>query len=85
MHERIIQRMAEWLLRRIGYVPILWHVDDVAACAVDYDIGFVPTRKECFEVLDNARENHNSEYGMNWDVIAAEIDAINPAQEGAAA
>ena len=78
MAQPINQRIAEWLLRRIGFVPFLWHIDDVVCCADYNEIGFVPSKERCFAVLDNARDNHNAEYGMNWDVILAELEAIKP-------
>jgi hypothetical protein len=84
MYRRNIQYLAEWLLRRIGYVPTLWHVDDVAACAEDNDIGFVPTREQCFEVLDDVRRFRTAGGDMSWDAILAELEAIRPGQEGAA-
>ena len=84
MYQRIIQYLAEWLLRRIGYVPTLWHVDDVAACAEDNDVGFVPTREQCFEILNYVRHFRSAGGDMNWDTILAELSAFMPADEGGA-
>ena len=76
MYRRNIQYFAEWLLRRIGYVPILWHIDDVREIAEQDDVGFVPTEEECFQVLDNATDHHNAEHGIGWDDLSAELDQI---------
>lgn len=63
----------EAILRRVGYVPFLWHIDDVRTLIEDREIDLTLTDAECLEVLDNAHENHNAEIGMNWDVIEAEL------------
>lgn len=81
MARHINQRLAEWLLRRIGFVPILWHVNDVRDTADRYELGFVPTEEECFQVLDHANENHNAEYGIGWDDLAAELKALKSGQD----
>ena len=81
MTRHINQRLAEWLLRRIGFVPILWHVDDVRDTAEQYELGFVPTKEECFQVLDHANENHNAEYGIGWDDLATELETLKGSQD----
>lgn len=81
MYRRNIQYFAEWLLRRIGYVPILWHIDDVREIAEQDDVGFVPTEEECFQVLDNATDHHNAEHGIGWDDLSAELDQIKNDKE----
>jgi len=75
---------AKAILRQAGYVPFLWHIDDVRCLIEDREIGLTLTDAECLEVLDNAHDNHNAEIGMNWDVIEAELGPLleRQAEEG---
>jgi len=64
----IKQQQAEDLLRSLGYVPILWHIDDVRQCAQESDLGQF-TDAECLEILDTARKYHDAEWGISWEVL----------------
>lgn len=76
--------IAKTILRQTGYVPFLWHIDDVRGLIEDREIKITLTDAECLEILDNAYENHNAEFGMNWDVIEAELELFleRQAEEG---
>lgn len=71
----ILTTVAEALYRQAGYVPFLWHIDDVREVIEDRDIPLALTDAECLEVLLNLRDNVPADLGMDFDAIAAELEA----------
>lgn len=71
--DTILRTVAEALLRQAGYVPFLWHIDDVRRVIEDREISVAFTDAECLQVLENALENHDASIGMSWDAIEAEL------------
>ena len=59
------QAEAEKILRSLGYVPILWHIDDVRKVAQEDELGTF-TDDECLEVLDGVCDNHDADVGVDW-------------------
>lgn len=70
----ILEAIAEAIYRRAGYVPFLWHINDVRQLIEDRELPLSLTDAECLEVLANARQNHDAEFGMTWDAIEAELE-----------
>lgn len=60
---------AEKTLRSLGYVHVLWHIDDVRTCAEENNIGDL-TDAECLEIPDNILRNHDASIGVNWVTLA---------------
>jgi len=56
--------------RRVLEVP--WHIDDV------HDIREDLTAEQCAEVLEAVGDNHDSEIGVNWDVISFWAEDLFP-------
>lgn len=44
-------------------IAIVWHIDDVLEVRPDL------SREQAFEVLKQAKENHDANIGINWDVL----------------
>ena len=44
-------------------ISIVWHVDDVNSIADDLD------HDECMEVLELAKDYHDANVGINWEVL----------------
>ena len=61
-------REAEKLLRSVGFVPILWHIDDVRKVATENDLGEL-TDEECLEILDGVIDNHDADTGIDWSAL----------------
>ena len=82
--KKFLTTVAEALLAQAGYVPFLWHIDDVRSVIEDWEIDITLTDAECLEVLENALENHDADIGMNWDAIEAELGPLieRHAEEG---
>lgn len=55
---------------RVLEVP--WHIDDVHSIREDL------TAQQCAEVLEAVGDNHDSEVGVNWDVISWHADDLFP-------
>jgi hypothetical protein len=45
-------------------IAIVWHIDDVLGVRPDL------SREQAFQVLKKAKENHDANIGINWDVLA---------------
>jgi hypothetical protein len=46
-----------------GEISIIWNIDDVKSIAPDL------TDQECDEVLIIAKDNHDANIGINWEVL----------------
>ena len=44
-------------------IAIVWHIDDVLEVRPDL------SREQAFQVLKQAKENHDANIGINWDVL----------------
>ena len=55
---------------RVLEVP--WHIDDVHSIREDL------TAQQCAEVLEAVGDNHDSEVGVNWDVISFWAEDLFP-------
>jgi hypothetical protein len=55
---------------RVLEVP--WHIDDVHSIREDL------TAQQCAEVLEAVGDNHDSEVGVNWDVISWYAEDLFP-------
>lgn len=81
----VLKTVAEALYRKAGYVPFLWHIDDVRMVIEDHDIALALTDAECLEVLENVRENVPADLGMCFDAIAVELECWADNSLGSAA
>ncbi len=61
-------------------IASIWTIEDVFSIMFpddDEDRGHTDKEIETArQVLRNAERNHNAEYGINWDTLRAEYDAI---------
>ena len=53
-------------------ITIEWHIDDVRSIAHDIDV----TDEQCMEVLWRAKEYHDANVGINWDVLRYHLDNV---------
>ena len=44
-------------------IAIVWHIDDVLEVRPDL------SREQAFQVLKQAKDNHDANIGINWDVL----------------
>ncbi len=44
-------------------IAIVWHIDDVLQVRPDL------SREQAFQVLKQAKDNHDANIGINWDVL----------------
>jgi hypothetical protein len=51
-------------------IEITWHINDV------HSLEEGMSNDEAFEVLCRAKQYHNAEIGINWDVIQYYIDEV---------
>jgi hypothetical protein len=60
------------------WIASWWHISDVHCCANDWDEDDTReiTDEEAAEVLRLAEKHHNSELGINWDVLDNWIDHV---------
>ncbi len=72
----ILKTVAEALYRQAGYVPFLWHIDDVRTVIEDREIPLVLTDAECLDVLTDARDNVPADIGMSFDAIEVELECV---------
>lgn len=63
----ILTTIAEALYRQAGYVPFLWHIDDVREVIEDREIPLALADAECLQVLLNLRDNVPADLGMGGD------------------
>jgi len=56
-------------------IEIYWNVEDVLS------LDDTLTIKECIEVLDLAQNNHDANYGINWDTLKGWIEYIKEEKE----
>ena len=70
----ILEAVAKALYRQAGYVPFLWHIDDVRMVIKDHDIALALTDAECLEVLENVRASVPADLGMCFEAIAVELE-----------
>lgn len=80
----ILTTIAEALYRQAGYVPFLWHIDDVREVNEDRETPLVLTDAECLAVLINARDNVPADIGMSFDAIEVELECVAENREGSA-
>lgn len=80
----ILTTVAEALYRQAGYVPFLWHVNDVREVNEDRETPLALTDAECLAILINARDNVPADIGMNFDAIEAELEYVAENREGSA-
>lgn len=80
----ILTTVAEALYRQAGYVPFLWHIDDVREVNEDRETPLALTDAECLEVLTNARDNVPADIGMSFDAIEVELECVAENREGSA-
>lgn len=80
----ILTTMAEALYRQAGYVPFLWHIDDVREVNEDRETPLALTDAECLAILINARDNVPADIGMSFDAIEAELECVAENREGSA-
>lgn len=64
--------MINYINDKIDSISIVWDIDDVHRLAEDRGYPDI-TDEEAGEVLRNAHNNHNAEYGINWDSLEAEL------------
>ena len=57
-----------------SYIDIRWYAEDIKYCAQDNEIEL--TDKECIEILESLKKNHDATIGINWDVILCEIENL---------
>lgn len=81
----ILKAVAEALYRQAGYVPFLWHIDDVRVVNQDREFFLDLTDAECLEVLTNARDNVPADLGMCFEAIAVELECWAENDLGSAA
>jgi hypothetical protein len=56
-------------------IEIYWNVDDILS------LDDTLTIEECIEVLDLAQNNHDANYGINWDTLKGWIEYIKEVKE----
>jgi len=56
-------------------IEIYWNVEDVLS------LDDTLTIEECIEVLDLAQNNHDANYGINWDTLKGWIEYIKEEKE----
>jgi len=56
-------------------IEIYWNVQDVLS------LDDTLTIEECIEVLDLAQNNHDANYGINWDTLKGWIEYIKEEKE----
>lgn len=78
----ILKTIAEALYRQAGYVPFLWHIDDVREVNEDRETPLALTDAECLAVLINARDNVPADIGMSFDAIEVELECVAENREG---
>jgi hypothetical protein len=57
-----------------GYIRVLWHKDDILRVAEENDITL--TDDEIHFIMSDIEENHDANYGLDWDVISMKIDDV---------
>lgn len=80
----ILTTVAEALYRQAGYVPFLWHIDDVREVNEDRETPLALTDAECLAILTNARDNVSADTGMSLWIIEIELECLAENREGSA-
>lgn len=80
----ILTTVAEALYRQVGYVPFLWHIDDVREVNEDRENPLALTDAECLAILTNARDNVSADTGMSLWIIEIELECLAENREGSA-
>jgi hypothetical protein len=62
-------------LKALGYVIVLWHIDDVKAVRPDL------TEDQCREVLSACEQTHNAEVSLLRDILRIHADELFPEPE----
>lgn len=78
----ILTTVAEALYRQAGYVPFLWHIDDVREVNEDRETPFALTDAECLAILINARDNVSADTGMSLGIVEIELEFLAENHEG---
>jgi hypothetical protein len=58
-------------------ITITWHIDDVAKVRPDL------TKAQCREVLARAKDTHDADIGITWQVLEIHADDLFPQEAGA--
>lgn len=61
-------------LQNRGYIRVLWHRDDILKVAEENDI--ILNEDEIHFIMEDIEENHDANYGLNWDDISMKIDDV---------
>lgn len=80
----ILTTVAEALYRQAGYVPFLWHIDDVREVNQDRETPLALTDAECLAILINARDNVSADTGMSLGIVEIELEFLAENREGSA-
>lgn len=78
----ILKTVAEALYRKAGYVPFLWHINDVRMVIEGHETALSLTDTECLEVLENVRDNLSPDLGIYFEAIAVELECWTENREG---
>lgn len=63
------------LLNR-GYINVFWHRIDIEFVAKDMDV--VLNEDEISFIKEDIEDNHDANYGLNWDIIVSKVkDVVN--------
>ena len=57
-------------------ISIEWEIDDIRAQLENRDMDEKLSDKECMEILEAAKDDHDATIGINWDVLDYHIDAF---------
>jgi hypothetical protein len=55
---------------KIDEITIVWGIDDVRSIAEDL------TDDQCREVLQMAKNNHDANVGINWEVLEQYVEEV---------
>jgi len=62
--------------RQLDSISIVWHVEDVLYKDVElYPEGRRLSPRQCREILQSIKHNHDANYGVTWETIEDAIEA----------
>ena len=62
------------ILRKCGFVALLWHIDDVRVAQERLDDTTSLSDEECLAILDSIERDHDADHGVSWETLADALE-----------
>ena len=63
------------ILEKRCQIAIIWSAEDVQEVRPDLD------EEQAMQVLESCKENHDANYGINWEVLRSAADSSFPKKD----